>query len=87
MKNFVLLLAIVVGIFFIHNSLLIKISRLEREIYVEKKYVEEIEKKLSMVKIEYDKKADLKSFENEMHEKNKMEITNNINYFSTEMED
>ncbi|NME35045.1 MULTISPECIES: hypothetical protein [Fusobacterium] len=87
MKNFVLLLTVIVGVFFIHNSLLIRISRVEREIYVEKKYVEEAEKKLAMIKLEYDKKADLKAFENEMHEKNKMEITNNINYFSTEMED
>ncbi|MCI6152371.1 hypothetical protein [Fusobacterium perfoetens] len=87
MKNFVLLLTIIVGVFFVHNNLLIKISRLEREIYVEKRYVEEAEKKLAMIKLEYDKKADLKSFETEMHEKYKMEITNNINYFSTEMED
>lgn len=74
------------GILIFHNKLLIKISIIEREIYVEKRYVEDLEKKLSMVKMNYEQKVDLKSFEQEMAEKNQMQITTDINYFSTDEE-
>ena len=74
------------GILIFHNKLLIKISIIEREIYVEKRYVEDLEKKLSMIKMNYEQKVDLKSFEQEMTEKNQMQITTDVNYFSTEEE-
>lgn len=74
------------GILIFHNKLLIKISIIEREIYVEKRYVEDLEKKLSMVKMNYEQKVDLKAFEQEMSKKKQMEITTDVNYFSTEEE-
>lgn len=74
------------GILIFHNKLLIKISIIEREIYVEKRYVEDLEKKLSMVKMNYEQKVDLKGFEQEMAKKKQMEITTDVNYFSTEEE-
>lgn len=74
------------GILIFHNKLLIKISIIEREIYVEKRYVEDLEKKLSMVKMNYEQKVDLKAFEQEMAKKKQMEITTDVNYFSTEEE-
>lgn len=80
------MICIIGGILMFHNRLLIKISILEREIYVEKRYVEELERKLSMVKMDYEKKVDLKSFEKEMLEKKQMQITTDVNYFSTEDE-
>ena len=74
------------GILIFHNKLLIKISIIEREIYVEKRYVEDLEKKLSMVKMNYEQKVDLKAFEQEMAKKKQMEITTDVNYFFTEEE-
>lgn len=74
------------GILIFHNKLLIKISIIEREIYVEKRYVEDLEKKLSMIKMNYEQKVDLKAFEQEMAKKKQMEITTDVNYFSTEEE-
>lgn len=80
------MILLVIGIMIFHNKLLIKISIIEREIYVEKRYAEDLEKELSMIKMKYEQKIDLKSFEKEMNEKKKMEITTDINYFSTEKE-
>lgn len=80
------MILLVIGIMIFHNKLLIKISIIEREIYVEKRYTEDLEKELSMIKMKYEQKIDLKSFEKEMNEKKKMEITTDINYFSTEKE-
>lgn len=80
------IILLVIAIMIFHNKLLIKISIIEREIYVEKRYVEDAEKELSMIKMKYEQKIDLKSFEKEMNEKKKMEITTDINYFSTEKE-
>lgn len=80
------IILLVIGIMIFHNKLLIKISIIEREIYVEKRYAEDAEKELSMIKMKYEQKIDLKSFEKEMNEKKKMEITTDINYFSTEKE-
>lgn len=81
-----IMILLVIGIMIFHNKLLIKISIIEREIYVEKRYAEDLEKELSMIKMKYEQKIDLKSFEKEMNEKKKMEITTDINYFSTEKE-
>ncbi|WP_300328299.1 hypothetical protein [Fusobacterium sp.] len=80
------IILLVIAIMIFHNKLLIKISIIEREIYVEKRYAEDAEKELSMIKMKYEQKIDLKSFEKEMNEKKKMEITTDINYFSTEKE-
>lgn len=85
-KILAVMVFLAVGIMIFHNKLLIKISIIEREIYVEKKYTEDLEKELSMIKMKYEQKVDLKSFEKEMFEKKKMEITTDINYFSTEKE-
>ncbi len=85
-KILAIMILLVIGIMVFHNKLLIKISIIEREIYVEKKYAEDLEKELSMIKMKYEQKIDLKSFEKEMNEKKKMEITTDINYFSTEKE-
>ena len=85
-KILAVMVFLAVGIMIFHNKLLIKISIIEREIYVEKKYAEDLEKELSMIKMKYEQKVDLKSFEKEMFEKKKMEITTDINYFSTEKE-
>ncbi len=83
MKKFFITGIIIGGSYLYYIHSLDTITRLDKEIYVEKKIVQELEKDLLEKKIEFEKKLDLKAIESEMQEKYNMGITQKINYFST----
>lgn len=80
-KGFIFIFFIVVLVWLIHGSLLIRISKLEQSIAKDKKELEIVEKELNRKIIEYDTKIDLDKIGKEMRTKKNMEISNKINFF------
>ena len=83
-KTFFFVFLIIISVWIIHGSLLIKISKLEQSINKDKKELEIVEKELNRKIIEYDTKVDLDKIGNEMRSKKNMEISNKINFFQIE---
>lgn len=83
-KTFLFVFFIIISVWIIHGSLLIKISKLEQSINKDKKELEIVEKELNRKIIEYDTKIDLDKIGKEMRNKKKMEISNKINFFQIE---
>ena len=83
-KTFLFVFFIIISVWIIHGSLLIKISKLEQSINKDKKELEIVEKELNKKIIEYDTKIDLDKIGKEMRNKKKMEISNKINFFQIE---
>lgn len=75
---------IIILVWIVHGSLLIKISKLEQAINKDKKELEIVEKELNRKIIEYDTKVDLDKIGKEMRSKKNMEISNKINFFQIE---
>lgn len=83
-KTFFFVFLIIISVWIIHGSLLIKISKLEQSINKDKKELEIVEKELNRKIIEYDTKIDLDKIGKEMRSKKNMEISNKINFFQIE---
>lgn len=83
-KTFLFVFFIIILVWIIHGSLLIKISKLEQSINKDKKELEIVEKELNRKIIEYDTKIDLDKIGKEMRTKKNMEISNKINFFQIE---
>ena len=83
-KTFFFVFLIIISVWIIHGSLLIKISKLEQSINKDKKELEIVEKELNKKIIEYDTKVDLDKIGKEMRSKKNMEISNKINFFQIE---
>ena len=83
-KTFLFVFFIIILVWIIHGSLLIRISKLEQSINKDKKELEIVEKELNRKIIEYDTKVDLDKIGKEMRSKKKMEISNKINFFQIE---
>ena len=83
-KTFLFVFFIIISVWIIHGSLLIKISKLEQSINKDKKELEIVEKELNKKIIEYDTKIDLDKIGKEMRSKKNMEISNKINFFQIE---
>ena len=83
-KTFFFVFLIIISVWIIHGSLLIKISKLEQSINKDKKELEIVEKELNRKIIEYDTKVDLDKIGKEMRRKKNMEISNKINFFQIE---
>ena len=83
-KTFFFVFLIIISVWIIHGSLLIKISKLEQSINKDKKELEIVEKELNRKIIEYDTKVDLDKIGKEMRIKKNMEISNKINFFQIE---
>ena len=83
-KTFFFVFFIIILVWIIHGSLLIKISKLEQSINKDKKELEIVEKELNRKIIEYDTKIDLDKIGKEMRTKKNMEISNKINFFQIE---
>lgn len=80
-KYFLLLLLFVVPVWIIHGQLIMKISKVEREISKEKVELRELEKVVNEKRFEYDQKIDLEKIEKDMRINHKMEISKDINFF------
>ena len=83
-KTFLFVFFIIISVWIIHGSLLIKISKLEQSINKDKKELEIVEKELNKKIIEYDTKIDLDKIGKEMRTKKNMEISTKINFFQIE---
>ena len=83
-KTFFFVFLIIISVWIIHGSLLIKISKLEQSINKDKKELEIVEKELNRKIIEYDTKVDLDKIGKEMRTKKNMEISTKINFFQIE---
>ena len=83
-KTFFFVFLIIISVWIIRGSLLIKISKLEQSINKDKKELEIVEKELNKKIIEYDTKIDLDKIGKEMRSKKNMEISNKINFFQIE---
>lgn len=83
-KTFLFVFFIIILVWIVHGSLLIKISKLEQAINKDKKELEIVEKELNRKIIEYDTKVDLDKIGKEMRSKKNMEISNKINFFQIE---
>lgn len=83
-KTFFFVFLIIISVWIIHGSFLIKISKLEQSINKDKKELEIVEKELNRKIIEYDTKVDLDKIGKEMRSKKNMEISNKINFFQIE---
>lgn len=83
-KTFFFIFFIIILVWIVHGSLLIRISKLEQSINKDKKELEIVEKELNRKIIEYDTKIDLDKIGKEMRTKKNMEISNKINFFQIE---
>lgn len=83
-KTFLFVFFIIILVWIVHGSLLIRISKLEQSINKDKKELEIVEKELNRKIIEYDTKIDLDKIGKEMRTKKNMEISNKINFFQIE---
>lgn len=83
-KTFFFVFFIIILVWIVHGSLLIRISKLEQSINKDKKELEIVEKELNRKIIEYDTKIDLDKIGKEMRSKKNMEISNKINFFQIE---
>ncbi len=83
-KTFFFVFFIIILVWVVHGSLLIRISKLEQSINKDKKELEIVEKELNRKIIEYDTKIDLDKIGKEMRTKKNMEISNKINFFQIE---
>ena len=83
-KTFFFVFFIIILVWIVHGSLLIRISKLEQSINKDKKELEIVEKELNRKIIEYDTKVDLDKIGKEMRSKKNMEISNKINFFQIE---
>jgi NhaP-type Na+/H+ and K+/H+ antiporter len=83
-KTFFFVFFIIILVWIVHGSLLIRISKLEQSINKDKKELEIVEKELNRKIIEYDTKIDLDKIGKEMRTKKNMEISNKINFFQIE---
>lgn len=81
MKKAVIFCLIVIFVLEVHNSYLIKISRLEKGIIKQKKINEDLAKVLLKTQNHYTKVADLKKLEIEMRNRRNMEISKEVRYF------
>lgn len=69
MKSILIIIAITITIWLTHNNYLVKVSKLEKEIILEKKELEDLKKELNEKRLEYEKISDLKKLEIEMRDK------------------
>ncbi len=69
MKSILIIIAITITIWLTHNNYLVKVSKLEKEIILEKKELEDLKKELNEKRLEYEKVSDLKKLEIEMRDK------------------
>ncbi|WP_294707022.1 hypothetical protein [uncultured Fusobacterium sp.] len=83
-KTFFFVFFIIILVWIVHGSLLIRISKLEQSINKDKKELEIVEKELNRKIIEYDTKIDLDKIGKEMRTKKNMEISTKINFFQIE---
>ena len=83
-KTFFFVFFIIILVWVVHGSLLIRISKLEQSINKDKKELEIVEKELNRKIIEYDTKIDLDKIGKEMRTKKNMEISTKINFFQIE---
>ena len=81
MKSILIIIAITITIWLTHNNYLVKVSKLEKEIILEKKELEDLKKELNEKRLEYEKISDLKKLEIEMRDKKNMQSPTEINYF------
>lgn len=81
MKSILIIIAITITIWLTHNNYLVKVSKLEKEIILEKKELEDLKKELNEKRLEYEKVSDLKKLEIEMRDKKNMQSPTEINYF------
>lgn len=80
-KKIIGCIIIIFSIFILHNNLLLKVSKLEKQIKIEKKEIEELNKELVAKQNEYNKLSDLKKLEIEMSKKKDMKISDKVIYF------
>ena len=80
-KKIIGCIIIIFSIFILHNNLLMKVSKLEKQIKIEKKEIEELNKELVAKQNEYNKLSDLKKLEIEMSNKKDMKISDKVIYF------
>lgn len=81
MKYFLVVLIMIVPVWIFHGQMIMKISKLERKLSLEKIDLREIEKELNEKRFQLDQKIDLEKIEKEMRLKEKMEISKEINFF------
>ena len=74
-KTFFFVFFIIILVWIVHGSLLIRISKLEQSINKDKKELEIVEKELNRKIIEYDTKIDLDKIGKEMRTKKNMEFS------------
>lgn len=83
-KNIVLTILGIIAVWSFYGYQIIKISKLEKDIFSIEKDIRELEKEKNERIYEYDVKMDLRKIENEMKEKKSMEISEKINFFKLE---
>lgn len=81
MKSILIIIAITITIWLTHNNYLVKVSKLEKKIILERKELEDLKKELNEKRLEYEKVSDLKKLEIEMRDKRNMQSPTEINYF------
>ncbi|STO31575.1 Uncharacterised protein [Fusobacterium necrogenes] len=84
MKNLSILLISIISIWILHGALLIKVSKIDLSLKEDRKIYDELLKELSKKEIEYDSIMDLEKIGNEMREKKKMSISQDIEFFKIE---
>jgi len=84
MKIVALFLFGLISVWFIHGNLLIKVSRLEISIKNGNKQLEELQKELEKKELQYNSLVDLERIGNEMRNKKKMTISDDIKFFKIE---
>lgn len=84
MKIVALFLVGLISVWLIHGNLLIKVSRLELSIKNGNKQLEELQKELEKKELQYDSLVDLERIGNEMKNRKKMTISNDIKFFKIE---
>lgn len=84
MKNLTIFLIVILSIWILHGTLLIKVSKIELSIKEDKKILDELQKELSKKEIEYNTVMDLEKIGNEMKNRKKMAISQGIKFFRIE---
>lgn len=84
MKIVALFLVGLISVWLIHGNLLIKVSRLEISIKNGNKQLEELQKELEKKELQYNSLVDLERIGNEMRNKKKMTISDDIKFFKIE---
>jgi cell division protein FtsB len=84
MKIVALFLFGLISVWLVHGHLLIRVSRLELSIKNGNKQLEELQKELEKKELQYDSLVDLERIGNEMRNKKKMTISDDIKFFKIE---